>query len=328
MTLSAGYFPFKYNPDARDLGEYLFRTGTYPQFINTEFDFPLARLLGIHAALHPASNVTIDGLLYSNQQWYAVGDWNLAAVVTYKPCDGVDLGAGGSLNSIISADTSFTTPHDPSTIYHITYNAETGHGDTSYYTFKGAKVMARASIDLKKFVGSGPWMGKEDCRLFSEAAILGLKNYPENQEGTINYDTLLDRMPVMVGFNVPFNTLFNPVIEGVNLTGIGLPLNWLDVLSAQVEWFGNPYPNDMGDIVNSGLPLPLSITGTLHNYPDDHWKWSVYATKKIGRSYTLTGQVANDHLRYLAVNDINVDFDEITHNSTQWYYMLKFTAGF
>jgi len=43
ITLSAGYFPFKYNSDVKNLGEYLFRTGTYPQYILNEFDFPLAR---------------------------------------------------------------------------------------------------------------------------------------------------------------------------------------------------------------------------------------------------------------------------------------------
>jgi hypothetical protein len=39
-------------------------------------------------------------------------------------------------------------------------------------------------------------------------------------------------------------------------------------------------------------------------------------------------QAASDHLRPLAVNDKNVDFEEIFHNTNQWYYMLKCTAGF
>ncbi len=312
-TLTGGYFRFKYNPDARDLGEYLFRTGTYPQFINTDFDFPQARLLGFHAALHPLPNVTIDGLLYANLQYYAVGDWNLAAIVTYDPFKGVELGLGGSLCSILSADSSLTTPHDPSTAYHITYNATTGQADTSFFTFRGAKVMARASIDLKKFIGD-MGLGKEDLKLYGEAAILGLENYPENLPGPgivpINYDTLLDRIPVMAGLNLPTFKL-------------------LDVLSAQVEWFGSPYPNDIGDIVNNQLPIPLSITGNVYNYPDDHWKWSLYGTKKLYRNYSVTGQIANDHLRYLAaVTDFNIDFDEVTHSLNQWYYMLKFTARF
>jgi hypothetical protein len=39
-------------------------------------------------------------------------------------------------------------------------------------------------------------------------------------------------------------------------------------------------------------------------------------------------QVASDHMRPLAVNDQNVDFEEIFHNTNQFYYMVKCTAGF
>ena len=40
MDLAIGYFPYKYNPEARDLGEYLFRSGTYPAFLVNSFDMP------------------------------------------------------------------------------------------------------------------------------------------------------------------------------------------------------------------------------------------------------------------------------------------------
>ncbi len=314
LVFEAGYFPFKYNPDARDLGEYLFRTGTYPQYINTVFDQAFARLPGFHAALHPTSNLTIDGLFYSNmEEWYATGDWNLAAIATYTPARGIVLGMGGSLNSIISADSNQTTPRDASDAYHITYNEATGKSDTSFYTFKGAKVMAMASIDLKEFFGTMGYMGygKEDLKIFGEAAILGLKNYPSTLDTpVVSYNNILQRIPVMAGINLPTFKL-------------------LDVLSCQAEWFGSPYPNDIGGIVNSELPLPLSYNLTLNNFPDDHWKWAMYATKKFFKYYTLTAQVADDHLRYTALpTDVNIDFNEVFHNLHEWYYILKFTAAF
>src|SRR5690606_5453929 len=34
-ALRIGYFPYKYNPDAKNLGEYLFRAGAYPTFAFT-----------------------------------------------------------------------------------------------------------------------------------------------------------------------------------------------------------------------------------------------------------------------------------------------------
>ena len=49
LQLALGYFPFKYNPQASNMGEYLFRTGTYPPFVINDFDDCEARLLGLRA---------------------------------------------------------------------------------------------------------------------------------------------------------------------------------------------------------------------------------------------------------------------------------------
>ncbi|MGB7569163.1 MAG: hypothetical protein WBM07_14985 [Chitinivibrionales bacterium] len=318
LSLSAGYFPFKYNSDVKNLGEYLFRTGTYPQYILDEFDFPLARLLGVHASITPHipfNDLKIDVIAYSNLQWYAVGDWNLAIIASDKVADFIDVGLGMTFNSILSADSTVTTPHNPATLYHVTYNAATGTSDSSFYTFRGSKLMAKAAVDLKKFISSD-FFGKEDLRLYGEAAILGLTDYPRNFNGGVSYDSILERIPLMAGFNVPTFKL-------------------LDVLSAEVEYFKCPFPNDVGALTNYGLPIPgpVNATGTTNywanrEYWNDRWKWSVHASKKIATNYTIMVQVASDHLRPLAVNDQNVDFEEIFHNTNQWYYMLKFTAGF
>ncbi len=322
LSFTAGYFPFKYDPDAMNLGEYLFRTGTYPEYINLndDIDFPLARLMGFHAAFHPLPNLTVDGLCYTNLVLYAIGDWNLAGIVTWDPFKGIELGLGGSLNSFFSADTLLTTPHNPETAYHITYNEATGQADTSFYTYKGAKMMARASIDLKQFIGENG-LGKEDLKLFGEAAILGLKNYPENLNGGINYDTLANRIPVTMGLNLPVFKL-------------------LDILSLQAEWFGSPYANDIGAMTESELPLPGPYTYSGVGMPDSlagrptsaassHWKWSIYGSRHFAQNYTVTFQVASDHLRPVpAPYEDNADYNEICHNINQWYYMLKLTAGF
>jgi hypothetical protein len=320
VTLSAGYFPFKYDRDVRNLGEYLFRTGTYPQFMLNSIDFPLARLMGVHAVFSGEDqsvlrNLRVDGLVYSNLQWYAIGDWNAAIIVSEKVGGCAEFGLGASFSSILSADRLQTTPRDPATLYHITYNETTGKGDSSFYTFKGTKLMARAAIDLKKFI-QNDCFGKEDLRIYGEAAILGLKNYPQNMNGGISYDKLLERVPVMVGINLPSFKFF-------------------DVLSIEGEYFDSRLPNDIGAIVNQGLPIPGVINeGGFSKFRDsgiyknDTWKWSVYASKSIGRNYTIMAQIASDHMRPLAVNDINVDFEEALHRASQWYYTLKLTAGF
>ena len=332
VTLSAGYFPFKYNKDVRNLGEYLFRTGAYPQFILNSIDFPLARLMGVRVRFSGEgfytgsdkeagfsqsllNNLKIDGILYSNLQWYALGDWNAAVIVSERLAGCVEFGLGATFNSILSVDSTLTTPHDPASLYHITYNETTGEGDSSFYTFEGAKLMARAAIDLKRFLPLESF-GKEDLRVYGEMAILGLKDYPQNFRGGISYDTILERLPVMGGINLP-------------------AFKFLDVLSLEVEYFDNPFPNDIGAITQQGIPIPGPIGengGTDYRsmkiYKDDKFKWSLYASKTIAGYYTIMAQIASDHLRPLAVNDQNVDFEEALHTTRQWYYMLKLTAGF
>ena len=336
IKLSAGYFPFKYNRDVRNLGEYLFRAGTYPQFILNSIDFPLARLMGFHACFSGdgmyagsdqgltfeqslLNNLKFDAILYSNLQWYALRDWNAAFLASENLRGVFEIGLGAAFNSLLSVDNSQTTPHDPATLYHITYNETTSEGDSSFYTFKGAKLMARAAFDPKKLLRillPLELLGKEDLRIYGEMAILGLRDYPQNFRGGIRYDEIMERIPVMGGINLP-------------------AFNLLDVFSVEVEYFDNPYPNDIGAITQQGLPIPGPIGengGTdyrnMEIYTNNKYKWSIYASKTFAGYYTVTAQIASDHMRPLAVNDQNVDFEEALHETGQWYYMLKLTAGF
>ena len=50
------------------------------------------------------------------------------------------------------------------------------------YTFAGTKIMARFSFDMKGLIPADSLfglLGKEDLKLYGEATILGLKNYPD-----------------------------------------------------------------------------------------------------------------------------------------------------
>ena len=149
--------------------------------------------------------------------------------------------------------------------------------------------MAHASIDLKKFIPIDIF-GKQDLHLYGEAAFLGLKDYPQNFRGGISYDKIRERMPIMAGINLPAFRL-------------------LDVLSVEVEYFDNPFPNDIGAITQQGLPIPGAIGengGTDYRemdiYKTDNLKWSVYASKTFAGNYTAMLQIASDHIRSLAVN--------------------------
>jgi hypothetical protein len=51
IDMAIGLMPYKYNPEARGLGEFLFKSGTYPFCLYTDFDRQFARLTGMRASI-------------------------------------------------------------------------------------------------------------------------------------------------------------------------------------------------------------------------------------------------------------------------------------
>ncbi len=288
-----GIFPFKYNPDVKDLGEYLFRTGTYPGYIINSFDFPMAKLLGLtvsdtlFGALH---NVL---LLTSETQMFPTQDFTLSYLGDVVCAKFLDIGGGVSWCHLLSVNDDFTTPH-------TVLNQVIGDS-THYYTFKGTKLMARFSIDPKVFFPSDIF-GSEDLRLYGEGTILGLKNYPGY------YAKLNERMPLMAGFNIPAFKL-------------------LDELSVEMEWYDSPFPNSYRRVYEYYLPLPSDFSDSAM-YKSDNWKWSVYAEKTVAGGISLIAQVARDHVRTVTHDYMKQDKEEALRTTNDWYYMLKCKFAF
>jgi hypothetical protein len=295
FNLDFGYFPFKYNPDSRNLGEYLFRTGTYPQYIQTNFDFPMARLTGLLLNGTAFDGFNWDALLTMNTQWVTMGDLNLTGIFSYQPIKLFEIGGGVSFCSIISANSEHTQPtvhgFDSELVIGAQGDDEYLSGkDTLTYTFAGTKLMGRISIDPKQLLPDDikSFFGENDCKLYSEAAILGVKDYPISINGVTDYSNVLRRIPIMFGFNFP---------------------TWkiLDVLSIEGEYFGSTYPDDMSALDVTGVPTPVNegsggtATNGIINYVDstrNHWKWSVYGKKTIAGHFSIVAQVAKDHYRW------------------------------
>ncbi|MBN2189311.1 MAG: hypothetical protein JW699_07640 [Chitinispirillaceae bacterium] len=307
LTLSAGYFPFKYNSEVRNLGEYLFRSGTYPQYLITNFDFPMTRLMGVRASGFLGSTINWDVLLTTNIEWTAIGDPNLSALLSWKPLPLLELGLGASWCSIVSVNLDNTSPPDEGNAY--IYN-----GAKYYYTFAGQKVMGRLALDLKQLFPGSDLFGKQELMLYSEAAVLGLINYPVSFDGYTRYDTLLQRIPVMAGFNFPTYKI-------------------LDILNLEVEWFGNPYVNSLNSNKFENYPTPLSSHAGeknpryLNNHGDD-WKWSVYGKKTFADHFNITFQFARDHYRWFRLDYRFEDGKEALRRNDEWYYTFKFGYTF
>jgi hypothetical protein len=323
LTVTAGHFPYKYNPDVRNLGEYLFRSGTYPAYLINNFDLPYARLTGFKLSGNFLNNaVNLDGLLtfetdippYYDASISLIGSVDMHKIVPSIP---LTLGAGVEFAHLISVDKSQTTPSYAATQY-------IKDGDTNYYTFKGTKIMARMCFDPKQFIPT-TLFGPEDCKLYAEAAILGLENYPRNDSVSVGrstfnniwgYDTLAHKIPVTIGFNIP-------------------TFRMLDVLSLEVEWYGCPYPNsyamELGKGNNPSLPLPTYYDRPQNLYTEDNWKWSVYAKKMFSHDrFGIVVQCARDHSRMQSLLDEATywELEEAMSKNAQWYWMTKIIAQF
>jgi hypothetical protein len=293
LTAGFGVFPFKYNPDVRNLGEYLFRTGTYPPTMSNQFDFPLARLTGFRLSSTPIDSLNLHAMLTMESDVLPLKDYGISLLGDYTLWKSLTIGAGVFLSHLLSVNEDATTPKNNNLA-----PIDSANSDTIYYTFRGTKFMGRLAFDPKPFL---PWrfFGLNDLRLYSEVALIGFKNFP------LYYKDRNRRIPIMVGFNVPtFKTM--------------------DVLAVELEWYNWNYPNSYTQYVfNSQVPKPDDVEG--YDYKQNRLKWSCYGKKQFGRTFSLIGQIAFDHTR-LESNTFTQGlsyFGDAMHKHGDWAWMLK-----
>jgi hypothetical protein len=260
LALTFGYFPFKYNEEVKDLGLYLLRGTVYPAFLFSGFEsdetIGIANLLGLN--LHSdLGHFSHDILLSSETKIRPLFDYSLAYIGKYKPNPAFEIGAGVNFYRLLPINGDLTTPRDP-TVFTEADGAAIGNYDRRYYaldsigggqvdtirfTFKGIKVSAFGTWDLKVLTGTGA-MGPEDLKVYGEVAIIGTKNYK------VVYDDISQRIPMMVGFNLPV-------------------FNFLDHLSLEMEYYKSPYRNDYQKLEKDYSPIPVSNNNVGRNVATD-----------------------------------------------------------
>jgi hypothetical protein len=312
LTVTAGRFEYKYDFQAQNLGEYLFRTGTYPGHVVTNFDLPIARIAGLKVSWKPFPWFRQDILLTTMRDLRPFYDPSLAYLASASAGKIVTGGAGISFENFAQAESK-----DNSVLKNYYQNGYLNDvGDTAYYTFKGTKLLGWFMFDPKQLFGAPEIFGDQDLRLYAEAIVLGLKNYPasnkldaNNNSNTYGYDTLSQRIPVMMGFNIP-------------------TFKVLDVLAAEFEWYGCPYQDSYYSVMaGGGYPVPstgiYSYGVSDHDNIVDNWKWSLYARKSVFGNLFIIGQVARDHLRTEMQLKKYTDYGAALIRPNHWYWMMK-----
>ena len=316
-----GYFDYKYNRHVKNLGEFMFRSGTYPAYIITYFDYPLAKLLGFRFSHKLFDNsLSYDLIFNSETDFYPSMDWTLSLLGRYDFLNRgfFELGAGVSFAHLISVYSdkydksglgSLTDPVDknPSGNMYIKEN-----GDTAFYTFRGTKVMCRFSLNpLALFKNTGSYFGKEDCKIYAEAIIIGIKSYPDTTAFGApqpSYSKWQEKIPITFGINIPTFKL-------------------IDVLSLEFEWWNSKYYNDYRDIyIISSLPNAPAQNPNIDESP---WKWSLYARKTFfDGHFAIIGQVARDHMRLPSSRYEKANHREMLIEQGDWWWTTKFAFSF
>jgi hypothetical protein len=317
LRIDMGRFEYKYNPQAQDLGEYLFRTGCYPAYIKTTFDLPLARINGIDLSYKLLNFFKQDLLLTTMSEVRPFLDFNLTYIADASIGNVLDVGAGVQFEHLFPVDGNETINSYTSNGYikspsYVRSPGDTVPADTAFYKFAGTKLMLRFMFNpIKLFDVS--FFGEKDCQIYAEAAVLGLESYPKsNAIDTSNifsnrygYDNILQKIPVTFGFNVPTFKL-------------------LDVLSLEGEWFGSRYKNsyepNYGRKPAPALPQDFE---TEFDYAHDDWKWAVYAKKTIFGGLSFVGLIGRDHLRTDTYIGQYKDYETTLVKNNQWYWMFK-----
>jgi hypothetical protein len=336
-----GTFSHKYNPDAKNLGEYLYRSGTYPGYLFTTEGWLLMNRASnySHGALLSLSQLggalKHNVSLFMETNYFPIGDFSPGYDVSYTQ-KFFEVGAGVVLNHYLAlhpsqlepktAENTYVHLHD--TVANTHYygpadqtpsnfqtSATVAQESSERWTHKGIKTMARAALNLNSLLPPDR-RNPEDLRIFGEVAVLGWENHP------LYYEKRAERMPIMFGINVP-------------------TFKMLDVLTLQGEYYASPF-NDNSKFNTASLPIwaasfetaydstiftdviVLDANGKIiakENHKDD-WKWSIYAKKTVNKVMAVHAQAASDHLR-LTDGKFNASSVPLTGAPKEWYYLVR-----
>ena len=327
LQVTLGSFPYVYNADVKNFGMYLTRGQVYPGTIFSGFETkhvqPTAATQVGGMVRYQSGGFRNDVLLNSETETKPYFDISIADIASYQVAPWFEIGGGFNLYRVLAQNSDVTSPgknceqdysasnlSDGTDLCYIIDTAGVGAGgqaDTITGSMAGTKLMARFRLDPKLLFGwagiGGLAFGKQDFVVYGEVALLGLENYPKY------YEDRLQRMPVMMGLNLP-------------------AFGWLDKFCLEVEYYGSKNFPDYAKAETNASWVPRT-PGTNPDNSRNDWKWSLYGSRVLMGHLRIAGQVANDHLFVPsppAASD--PDWAEALTTPKDWYWMLKLAYFF
>lgn len=342
--LTFGFFPYKYNAAARNLGEYLFRTEAYPTIIYTGgwgwINEAQYSTLGIKFAAN-----TLNGTLrheiglfgeYFNAPIY---DITPAYIATWRPTSWLTVGGAGALHRYITptpkTKRELTKDHAIRKDFYVPAGTD-----------RPAENLTMLESDLQTYV------------IMAGLNFDSLAALPQNANTAENVSFDLAAVKLMAFFEVDFNQVlgldearmgkFNlygevaqlglknypifytemsqrrPMMLGVSIPTFGL----LNNLSVETEYLDNPNvasiasTYDRLNLVPEDNLLVDQQTFRYRTFHKDDLKWSVHASRSLSDYLSLYVQVANDHMR-LKDKNTTPQFVPVTNEKDHWYWLAR-----
>lgn len=344
VDLTFGFFPYKYNAAARNLGEYLFRTEAYPTIIYTGgwgwINEAQYSTLGIKLSAN-----TLNGTLrhdiglfgeYFNAPIY---DITPAYIATWRPVSWLTVGGAGALHRYITPTPKTKRELTKDYAYRKDFLVPGTGGAAderltmletdlqNYVSAQGMNFDSLANLPANAGTGGNVSFDLAAVKLmaFFEVDFNQVLGFDERRMGKFNlygevaqlglknypifYTESSQRRPMMLGVSVPTFGLLN---------NLSIETEYLD--NPNVESIASTY--DRLDLVPEDNLLVDLQTYRYRTYHKDDVKWSVHASRSLSDYLTLYVQVANDHMR-LKDKNTTPQFVPVTNEKDHWYWLAR-----
>lgn len=315
--LQIGFFPFKYNENVRNLGEYMFRTNPYPLIFYSDFDYPLADLVGLRWNIQGFGSLFSNNLmLHSDIISFPTQNWSIsdiAEVNLFKKS--LSVGGGLSFHHLLNVyqgkniSASNENFYYPENLTSSTYNERFGDAMDNH---RATKLMCRGALDIPQLIAqianNGdplPHFNPNDGRIYAEIDIIGTKNFAPD------YNDKAERTIYSFGFNIP--GLF--IIDLINFE-----FEYCKNRTALSEelFFGGSRPT--WNAPRFGLD---ENNDSLFMYP---WRRSIYLKKTLFDEHLgFILQIARDHkkINFHYWDKSEMSFRPALPKKEHWWWTLK-----
>ncbi len=326
LEVKAGFFPIKYNSDAKNLGEYLYRSGTYPgvlysggwSYINSAaymaqgFGFRLNTLEGkwvhdltftLERGLEPTNNISpafVSTFKASSFEIAAGFQW--AHLIPLKP------------EEMITPDASAFNAYYLDSGLPVAYDDSLGEAFKPHYRTGDTAIVdqsdSRWGMEMPGRPGKNYVTADENGIPGEALGYYTFQGIKTMARASLNLGNLLgmDDSQSQDAFKIyselallgvedqPFfyedKSERMPIMFGINIPTFGL----LDILSFEVEYRKSRFPNDIRYLFENQFPIAIADVEDYSVYDPDHPQFTDYNNSR--RSSALKFLGLEDDSRY------------------------------